>query len=182
MPIKPYGAEVMLWSLVNLNTVALLGAAWTLGFCLLPAPGRAGTELAVRDHLLGGICMRGGSGEQRKGESSWCGKFNWKNLSTAPAEMEVAALFFLERERGGTGIDLSSLPISLKFQINKIHFSAPAPSPPQQTKEKQFPAVCSKLSSPSSAPFLPSPIREAFLPYQIFSVTISLTMYRQGMT
>lgn len=68
--------------------------------------------------------------------------------------------FFPERERRRAGIDLSSLPISLKFQINKIHFSALLPSLLQQTKEKQFPAVCSKLLSSlpraPSSPSLPS--------------------------
>lgn len=67
--------------------------------------------------------------------------------SAARAETDGLLDFFLERERRRAGIDLSSLPISLKFQINKIHFSAPLPSPAQQTKEKQFPAVCSKLLS-----------------------------------
>lgn len=65
--------------------------------------------------------------------------------------------FFPERERRRAGIDLSSLPISLKFQINKIHFSAPLPSPLQQTKEKQFPAVCSKLLSPPFPGHPPAP-------------------------
>lgn len=70
-----------------------------------------------------------------------------------------AAAFLQERDCRRAGIDLSSLPISLKFQINKIHFSAPLPSPPPQTKEKQFPAVCSELLSPS--PGAPSPLRAA---------------------
>lgn len=81
--------------------------------------------------------------------------------SAVRAETDGLLYFFLERERRRAGIDLSSLPISLKFQINKIHFSALLPSLLQQTKEKQFPAVCSKLLSPSSAPFSPSPISEA---------------------
>lgn len=75
--------------------------------------------------------------------------------SAARAETDGLLYFFLERERRRAGIDLSSLPISLKFQINKIHFSAPLPSPPQQTKEKQFPAVCSKLLSPSLSALQP---------------------------
>lgn len=88
-----------------------------------------------------------------------CSKFKWKNLITSPGRRAAGYFFFFfpERERRRAGIDLSSLPISLKFQINKIHFSALLPSPLQQTKEKQFPAVCSKLLSslphPAPLPF-----------------------------
>lgn len=87
-----------------------------------------------------------------------CPKFKWKNLSVSPDGRAAGFFFFFpERERRRAGIDLSSLPISLKFQINKIHFSALLPSLLQQTKEKQFPAVCSKLlSSLPRAPSSPS--------------------------
>lgn len=87
--------------------------------------------------------------------------------STARAETDRRLYFFLERERRRAGIDLSSLPISLKFQINKIHFSAPLPSPPQQTKEKQFPAVCSKLLSPSLCALKPLSHFRAFEPQPV---------------
>lgn len=80
--------------------------------------------------------------------------------SAARAQPAGLPCFFPGWERRRAGIDLSSLPISLKFQINKIHFSAPLPSPPQQTKEKQFPAVCSKLLAPSLGALRPfSPFR-----------------------
>lgn len=83
--------------------------------------------------------------------------------SATQAKTDGLLYFFLERERRRAGIDLSSLPISLKFQINKIHFSAPLPSPPQQTKEKQFPAVCSKLLSPSLSVLQPLSYFRSFL-------------------
>lgn len=96
-----------------------------------------------------------GAGTDRDAPSS-----NGKTSSPAQADGLLDIFFFIffpERERRRAGIDLSSLPISLKFQINKIHFSAPLPSPLQQTKEKQFPAVCSKLLSslphPAPLPF-----------------------------
>lgn len=95
---------------------------------------------------------------KEQGDGQGCSKFRWKNIGTSP-DGWAAGFLFPERERRRAGIDLSSLPISLKFQINKIHFSAPLPSPLQQTKEKQFPAVCSKLlSSLPRAPSCPSPL------------------------
>lgn len=102
--------------------------------------------------------MAGGSGDGRR-----CCKFKWKNLAPRKPRRTGCCIFFLERERRRAGIDLSSLPISLKFQINKIHFSAPLPSPPQQTKEKQFPAVCSKLLSPSLSVLQPLSYFRSFL-------------------
>lgn len=89
---------------------------------------------------------RAGREEGERGRTA-VPRVQMEKSSAARAETDGLLDFFLERERRRAGIDLSSLPISLKFQINKIHFSAPLPSPAQQTKEKQFPAVCSKLLS-----------------------------------
>lgn len=86
--------------------------------------------------------------------------------SAARAETDALLSFLVARAGARAGIDLSSLPIALKFQINKMHFSAPLASPAAADKRKAISR--SSLQTPLPfPPFSPSPTSEASEPQQV---------------
>lgn len=82
---------------------------------------------------------------QGEGQITYCSKTKWKNFTAAA---DTGSSFFPLNE-GIRRDQYWSVFIThfTQVQINKIHFSTPVPSLPQQTKEKQFPAVCSKTAT-----------------------------------
>lgn len=115
--------------------------------------GTEGTTLLPSIHST--LQRAGGSGkDEGDGGQTLVLRVQMEKSSAARAETDGLLSFLLEREHTRAGIDLSSLPISLKFQINKIHFSAPLPSPATADKRKAISRSLLQTPLPFS-PFSP---------------------------